>query len=338
MYIPLLISMSQKYAFTVTVELTNPLIASLLAVSLSRSGPAYRQSLGEHLEVRRREEPAGTVQKPGALWCHRSLRWGRVLEEKAAVLMPHHTDHALALHCLYLFSSVPEWMRKAQANSRVRKLVTAATSGYWARQARVFLAVTEKNGFFQKWPSSSRKDCSAQADQGAGATSGPGSGRRWPPPCSPHLCPPSGRLRESHRTQLCPGGLTPAACEERAREVTVSPGAFTWVFPPSLSHGPREPPGLHTAGLGGTRRPGPHPPAARGRLVPADQATAPHGWMWRSQRRSRGVGFWPMKGFSPVGPAPNLSSSRATPQLPWIQEDSPLPWWIWRGLAQRATD
>lgn len=74
MYIPLLISMSQKYAFTVTVELTNPLIASLLAVSLSRSGPAYRQSLGEHLEVRRREEPAGTVQKPGALWCHRSLR------------------------------------------------------------------------------------------------------------------------------------------------------------------------------------------------------------------------------------------------------------------------
>lgn len=86
--------------------------------------------------------------------------------------------------------------------------------------------------------------------------------RRWPPPCSPHLCPPSRRLRESRRAQLCPEGLTPAACEERAREVAVSPGAFTWVFPPSLSHGPQEPLGLHTTGLGGTRRPGLQPVAA----------------------------------------------------------------------------
>lgn len=84
-------------------------------------------------------------------------------------------------------------MREAQANSCARKMVTAATSGRWAWLARGFLAVTGKSGFCQKRASSSRKDCSAQADLALG---GDGSGlmsneRWWPPLCSPCLCPPS---------------------------------------------------------------------------------------------------------------------------------------------------
>ena len=127
------------------------------------------------------------------------------------------------------------------------------------------MAVRGKNGFCQKWPNSSCKDLSAQADQGAGAKSGPGSGTRWPPPCSQHLCPPSHWLRESSHTQVCPERLTPAVCEERVREVS---GAFTWVFPPSLLHSPRELLPLHAAGLGGTHGPGLHPPATRGKCLP----------------------------------------------------------------------
>jgi len=67
--------MAKKYAFIVTTELVNPLIASLLAVSLGRSGPAIGQSLGEHPEGRRRRErPAGTAQKPDAPWGQGSPR------------------------------------------------------------------------------------------------------------------------------------------------------------------------------------------------------------------------------------------------------------------------
>lgn len=185
-------------------------------------------------------------------------------------------------------------MREAEANSCARKMVMAPTSGQWAWLTRGILAVTEKSGFCQKRTSSSRKDCSVQADLGAGAKSGPGSGRRWPPLCSTRLCPPS---CHSLPRSLYLGFPSLPAMQPKGDAPTLRWG--TWRHS-SSTHGKCLP---HS-----------------GR--PSYGTSRPNISKWVKQP---GCGVFPMWGISMVGPTPDFSLPRATPELPWTWEVSPFP-------------
>lgn len=122
----LLISMAQKFASVVTTEIINPVIASGCFL-----WPVWSCTWAESGRASGAEEGAEICGNGPGARCSLVPRKPRVSfsEETAAVLMPPHPDNGLAPQCFYLSSSVPEWMRKARANSCVRKLVTDATSG-----------------------------------------------------------------------------------------------------------------------------------------------------------------------------------------------------------------